>query len=115
MTFFDDQKLRMNVNVQGSFKEYADYKRRQRMNKRTFYGLLIWCGIAFGGIIMALGIHTIFYVPPAPSTPFHDLTELAVISTQMSWSSFAKFFLVIFMPVIAISWVIHGIQVRLLA
>jgi hypothetical protein len=112
---FDDAKLKFNVNVRGTFDDYRRYKESQKMSKKTLQGVVIIVGAIFAGALAMMLIHSAFAMPPAPSTFWHDFTQLAVTATQMSWASYAKFMLFLLAPIIAISWLFHGVQARLLA
>jgi len=102
-----------STNVKFSGKEYIkylEYKRKHsfkwnNLHKDIRYIIKI-SFVVSASLILLWGIKTLFYVPPVhESTPFFERMA------SISWDGILKFSAI----VLAVSWLIHGFKVRLLA
>ena len=107
-----EEKSKMKLNIEMNKKEAKDYFNKKGKplfdlrNKRTQGYLIIGVSL-IGGIALMVLIAEGFTPPPIPK----DYSSLL----NMGWNQLLKLGLIIAFPFIIISWIIHGIQVRLLA
>ena len=106
-------KKDMQINMTG--KEYMQYmdKKKIKLSKTQIHGCIILCFCALGVLIIAALISDLTYTPTEGIIPIW-IKAVPVLSA-LSWSGIAKFLFVLFAPIIAISWLIHGVQFRILA
>ena len=105
---------RMNISVNMTGQEYMQYKQSKKLkltkNQKESIIIFSLCGVGaliIGGLISSL-----------TSQPIQSMGYLArslIIARSFGWLELIKIGLVLAFPFIVISWVLHGIQVRLLA
>jgi len=118
MSLFDKTP---EVSMTGTeYIRYLDYKKKNKKKltekQKQGFTILILCG---AGILIAAGlINHLTYKEPVEGM-FDNWYESAPDIAALSWNGIAKvsFGLVapILLIVVAISWILHGVQLRILA
>ena len=118
---WDEMKKKESIQVTMCGDEYERYVKNHnvRFNKFMTKFVMILIG-AFGFVLIVAGIVSILngFFPPTPippSTLVHDYLQIATVGAGLSWSVWLKFFIVLMLPFVAISWVFHGVQFKILA
>lgn len=105
-----------NIKVMMSGREYITWKQKNKLSKKTIELIIIF-SLCFIGLMFAIHlIQNIIHTPQYTSkTLLSRWMGWALLSSQNSWSAIAKYILLLLTPIVAISWLIHGVKVRLLA
>ncbi len=109
---FDDTKLKVNVNMTG--KEYAEYLKKDKIKlSKTQWTGISYLVASFFAFIFAFSLYD--SITRVPSTAPNLFVQALTLANALSWTVLLKWTLIIILPVLAIAWVIHGVQLRLLA
>ncbi len=118
--FWDETKKHMSIRMNG--KEYLTYLDRKKSTFKLTHKQKIGIAYLSASVIGMIFLAVYFTVPsdPGPSQGlFSGWYEALPVMVSSSWSTIGKFTLLYFAPAIIIflglSWVIHGVQLRLLA
>ena len=109
-------KMKVNpINLTGTFKEYVDYKNRNKLKPNQIQAIIIFGFCLFGVVLVIFLIQDISYVKPVGDGAIVSWIKSAPILAKTSWNTIAKYLVILFAPVIVLSWLIHGVQARLFA
>lgn len=115
MGIFNKQPI-ININMNG--KEYVDYLKYKKpksvfiknLTKNQKEALMIF-GVCFVLMFFAMIlVYDLFYIPPPPTQGvINAWIKITPTISKLSWEQIGKFLLVLFAPIIVLSWLIHGV------
>ena len=109
MNIFNEPKINLNMNG-NEYIEFLKYKKslKKKLTKNQVLGIAILL-TSLAGIILTIIMIKFFFFP----TPAYVSSVPSYVA--MGWPELIKNGAVIAFPFILVAWVIHGVQVRLLA
>jgi hypothetical protein len=117
MNFMDNDRQNTNINFNLDGDRALSYLReRRRVNSRTLNIILFVAVMLMVGLFVMVFIHEAF----TPVTPDGEgltaqLVRYGTFLAGLSWSQVAKISIGVLTPFIAVAWLFHGVQARLLA
>jgi len=99
----------IKVNMTG--KEYMEYKQKSKIKfKPNQIQAFVIFGFCFVGILfISILLNSIIHVPSTSPNLLVSWIKFSTIMSQTSWENIAKMVGLLFAPVIAIAWLIHGV------
>lgn len=110
-----EQKININMDAKG-YIEYLKYKKNKKhhvadwfnkQNEQKKLGItIIFCSVL--GIFLIAIMIQIFFFP-------QEYTSNIPFLISLTWEKLIKYGLIVSFPFILVSWILHGVQLRLLA
>jgi uncharacterized membrane protein YciS (DUF1049 family) len=105
----------LNIRLEG--EKAIEYLREDSKDRiKTIKYILFGVGFLIGFVFIVVGISVMLGSSSPPSDSIVRVWfNVTTIMAQGSWTVVTKFLLLLFAPVIALSWLFHGVQARLFA
>ena len=102
------------INITGTFEDYVKYKNSKKLKPNQIQGIVILSFCLIGVLIIIALLQDLTYVAPSSSI-VQQWVQATNRMFEGGWSDVAKYLMILFAPIIMISWLIHGVQLRILA
>jgi uncharacterized membrane protein YciS (DUF1049 family) len=109
--------MTQQINIRLEGEKAVEYLRKDSTDRlKTLKYVLFTFGFSIGFVLIVVGISVMFAsTSPPQKSLIVSWIEVTGIMTIASWSSVGKFLVILFAPIIALSWLLHGVQARLFA
>jgi len=111
MSLFEPN-ARINVRMNG--REYIEYKKKKTLTKKQREAMPYFV-LALFGLLIATGL-MIHLESTAVREQTPNMVDSAIsMAKEYSWTDLIKIGGILLLPFVVISWILHGVQFRILA